>query len=90
MENEKIKKNEIINTYGYISEWDTSQVKDMSYAFAYFTSFTGEDNTEYQKSQNINTKLVKYIDSNGNEQIYTAWDSIDSRKYDLYVYIVKF
>ena len=35
----------------------------MSNAFEDLTPFTGEDNTEYQKSQNINTKIVKYKDN---------------------------
>ena len=65
----------IIKEYGYISTWDTSQVTDMSNAFNDLTSFTGVDDGNVETSQNINTKLVKYKDSQGNEKQYTAWDT---------------
>ena len=56
------------NFNGDISNWDTSQVKDMYGMFFKATSFNPED-------QNINTKIVENvrIDEEGNEVPYT-WD----------------
>ena len=54
--------------YGDISNWDTSMV-NMRYMFSSALNFNP------QGDQNINTKIVKYTDSDGNEQQYTAWDT---------------
>ena len=47
----------------------------MSSSFIGFTEITGLYNDNIEKSQDINTKIVKYKDSDGNEQQYTAWDT---------------
>ena len=47
----------------------------MFYSFIGFTEITGLYNDNIEKSQDINTKIVKYKDPDGNEQQYTAWDT---------------
>ena len=47
----------------------------MSYAFKDLTTFTGVDDGNVETSQDINTKLVKYTDSDGYKKEYMAWNT---------------
>ena len=73
-------KNKIINTYGYISEWDTLEVTNMNHAFSYTSWSYGFEFEDFKyedidiESVNINTKVIKYIDSEDNEYQY-IWDT---------------
>ena len=53
----------------------------MSGAFIGVLNFTGLYNDDITISQNINTKLVKYIDSDVNEHRYILHGTLTRRKY---------
>ena len=68
-------KTTVVVNYGFITTWDTSQVTDMSSAFNQGFGFNGNFNQDFRQSNDINTKIVKYKDSDGNEKEYIAWDT---------------